>query len=127
VPVPDRDKPAPKNAPKPISRRAQYKKDGITPLMPPVGAASYIAEYLWEIGPTQASGLGDGVISHQEIAAWQSNLGIELHAWEVGLLRRLSQDYLTQSREAEDPYCKPPFGQLYRNPNLSKLIDAALD
>lgn len=123
----DRGKSPGNNVPKPASRREQYKLDGITPLMPSPGAAGYIAEYLWDVGPTQIAGMCEGPVSHQEIAAWQSNTGVELQTWEVQLLRRLSVDYVSESRAAEDPYCKPPYGQLYRNPNLSKLLDAALD
>jgi hypothetical protein len=109
-----------------LSRIKKYQKDGITPNMPPTGVAGYLLEYLWEIGPTVAAGMGEAPISHGEIRVWQDNTGVELQTWEVQLLRRLSIEHLNQSQLASDPHCKPPYGQLYRNPNLDKAIDAAL-
>lgn len=95
--------------------------------MPPLAAGRYLLAYLWEIGPTLSGGMGDGPITHGEIAAWQSNMGIDLQPWEAALLRRLSLDHLCQSQLSTDPNCKPPFGQLYRAPNVDRKIDAALD
>lgn len=67
--------------------------------MPPCGA-QYLAAYLFEIGPTLSSGMGDGPITHSEIAAWMGNTGIELDAWQARTLRRLSLDYLGESQAA---------------------------
>lgn len=95
--------------------------------MPPAGAAGYLLEYLYDIGPTLAAGMGDGPITQGEIAAYQANMGLHLDSWEVGMLRQLSIAHLNQSHLATDPACKPPFGELYRNPDVDKRIDAALD
>lgn len=122
----EKDKKGGKAPPRGISRLAKYQKDGITPRMPPL-SVGYLVDYLWEIGPTMAAGMGEAPITHGELLAWQENTGIELESWEARLLRRLSIEYLNQSHLATDPHCKPPFGQLYRNPNLDKKIDAALD
>lgn len=105
------------------SRLAQYELDGITPELPPQGAAGYLIAHLWEIGPTT----GEGPITHGEIAAWQANMGIELQPWESLLLRRLSLDHLGQSQLSTKVDCIPPWGELYRAPNVDAKIDAALD
>ena len=110
-----------------MSRLAKHEKDGVEPSFPPAGAAGYLLEYLHDIGPTIAAGMGDGPITQGEIAAYQSNMGIVLTSWEVGMLRQLSIAHLNQSYLAKEPNCKPPFGELYRNPDVDKRIDAALD
>jgi hypothetical protein len=110
-----------------MTRLARYRKDGVAPQMPPPGAAGYLADILWEIGPTLALGMGEGPVTQSEIRAWQHNMDVQLQPWEVQLLRRLSQEYLAQAHQATDPGCKPPYGQLYRAPNLDSAIDDALD
>lgn len=114
-------------APRAQSRLARYRKDGVEPSLPDPGPAGYLVEYLWEVGPTEPAGMGEAPVSHAQLAAWQANMGVELHAWEVQVLRRLSRDYVVQSHQAQDPACKPPFGELYRSPRVDEKIDAALD
>jgi hypothetical protein len=109
------------------SRLSAYKKDGVLPQLPDPGPAGHLLEYLWEVGPTLAAGDGEAVITQGEIRAWQDNMGVDLAPWEVSLMRRLSQEFLAQLRASTDPNCKPPFGQLYKAPNIDKKIDAALD
>lgn len=118
---------ADRNAGPGISRLAKYRKDGVEPDMPPLGAAGHLVPILWEIGPTLAGGMGEGPVTQGEIRAWQDNMGVALQPWEVQLLRRLSIEYMAQSHKATEPGCKPPYGQLYRAPNLDSAIDAALD
>ena len=101
--------------------------DGVEPQLPALDACAYLVDIFWEIGPTLSTGMGEVPISQSEIRAWQDNMGVELAPWQVQLMRRLSIEYLSQAHKATDPNCKPPFGQLYRAPNLSKKIDAALD
>jgi hypothetical protein len=91
--------------------------------MPDPGLAAHLVGYLWEVGPTT----GEGPITHAEIAAWQTNTGIELQPWESSLLRRLSLDHLGQSQLSTKVDCIPPWGELYRAPNVDAKIDAALD
>lgn len=71
--------------------------------------ARYLADYLWEIGPTMPAGMGAGPISHSDIQHWQSNTGIALSAWEARTLRRLSIDYLNASHLARSPFSDPPW------------------
>lgn len=110
-----------------ISRLERHKNDGVPPSYPPIDAGEHLIEYLFEIGPTLPGAMGEVPITHVELRAWQENVGIDLQSWEAKLLHRLSSEYLGQLHKATDPACKPPFGQLYRAPNLSKKIDAALD
>ena len=55
--------------------------------------------------------MGPAPLSHSEMLAWQTNTGIELNAWESRSLRNLSIDYITASREAEDPECPAPWDE----------------
>ena len=80
--------------------------------MPPCDA-TYLVGYLFEIGPT----LGETPLTHSEIEAWMRNTGIRLSTWEARVLKRLSIEYLDESRQATDaarpspwsdaPYAKP--------------------
>jgi len=74
-----------------------------------------------------ANGAGEVQVTHAEIQAWQANMGVELLPWEVSLIRRLSLAFVQQSAISRDPYCKPPYGDLYKSPDIDSKIDAALD
>lgn len=78
------------------------------PDMPPHDAP-HLVGYLWEIGPTMATGMSAWPITHEEIRAWQENTGIELHQWESRFIRRLSCEYLSESNRAEKIDCPPPW------------------
>jgi len=78
------------------------------PEMPPLEQGGYLVSYLLEIGPTMASGMGAGPISYEAILAWQELTGIALQPWEMRFLRRLSGEYLSESRRAEKRGCVPP-------------------
>ncbi|OFA05192.1 phage tail assembly chaperone [Duganella phyllosphaerae] len=99
----------------------------MAPQYPPIDAGAHLIQYLFEVGPGQAGSMGVVPLSHGELRAWQDNMGLDLEPWETQLLRRLSGEYLGQLEKARDSNCKPPFGGLYRAPNLSKKIDDALD
>jgi hypothetical protein len=109
------------------SRLRRYEIDGVTPMLPSKGAAAYLLDYFWDVGPSTSFGMGDVPVSHSELMAWQLNTGVILHPWEVALLRRLSSAYISQVELSRESGCKPPYGQLYRSPNLDSKIDAALD
>ncbi len=72
---------------------------------------THLSDYLFDVGPTQAGGMGAVAISHGELVAWQHNKGIEISAWDASTLRRLSHDYLAASQAAEDPNCPSPAGK----------------
>ena len=73
--------------------------------MPPLTCSEHLVSYLFDIGPTIAGNL----LTHAEIGAWQENVGIDLEPWEVRVLRRLSSDYMSESRKAEKPDCPSPW------------------
>lgn len=66
----------------------------------PACGAQYLLGYLFEIGPAVPVGMGDGPITHCEIAAWMANTGIRLTPWEARTLRRLSVDYVREASRA---------------------------
>lgn len=78
--------------------------------MPPVEVGGYLVDYLLDVGPVGSTGMGLAVISYSELQAWQQCTGIAMQPWEVMLLRRLSADYMVESKRAEKPDCPPPFG-----------------
>ena len=93
-----------------VSRREALKRGGMDePDMPPCDAL-YLVGYLFEIGPTLPAGMGEGPLTHGEIASWQSNTGVRLESWEARLLRRLSLDYLNESYKARARDCPAPWG-----------------
>jgi hypothetical protein len=89
---------------KAVTRVKKLKVDD-GPINLPPNPADFITDWLMEIGPI----MGDRPISEQELAAWQSNSGIELDAWEARTIRRLSKAFLSQHHEAEEPECPEPF------------------
>lgn len=86
--------------------------------MPPVDAG-YLIGHLWEIGPAMSGGMGPAVISHQDIAAWQDLIGIELQPWEARALRRLSRDYVAELHRAEKADAAAPWEPEDYMPDLS--------
>ena len=97
-----------KNQPPTLSRIDQMKRDKVTPAMPP-NPAPHVIDRLVEIGLTEAAGMGAAPISWQSIGAWQSVMGIHLPRWEARLIRKLSVEYLAESRRAESENCPAPF------------------
>lgn len=106
-------------APEYLPRHEQYKRDGIEPQMPP-NPAPYLIDRLLEIGLTEAAGMGAGPVSWLQIDAWSRLTGVALAPWEARLLRRLSSDYLSESRRAEDVHAAPP----WRAPVTAEQIEA---
>jgi hypothetical protein len=93
-----------------LSRRERIERDGGEIEMPPFDEGEYLIAYLYELGPTVASGMGAGPVTFAEMAAWQAARGFELAPWEARLLRRLSVDYLAESNRATKRDCLPPWG-----------------
>lgn len=88
----------------------------------------YLIVFLFQVGPTMAGGMGPAPLTHVELRAWQTNMGLQLQPWEANALRDLSIEWIAQLRAAESPDCKPPYGGLRRaNPaELDRLLDEAL-
>ena len=89
--------------------------------MPPVERGEYLLTYLWEIGPVMAGGMSSMPITQVEIRAWQDNIGIRLQPWEVRCIRRLSLEYLSESRKAEKRDRFAPWGAVDIKPEPSEL------
>jgi hypothetical protein len=87
--------------------RKARNDENYQPDMPHVEAA-YLLGVLWEVGPTMAAGGYPGPVTHEEILAWQELTGVELKPWETRFLRRLSGEYLVESRRAEKVDCPEP-------------------
>lgn len=77
--------------------------------MPPVECAHHLLGYLWQWGPTLAGSMGQVALSHVDLAACQSNTGIELSEWEATTLVRLSREYFGESSAATKLSREPPF------------------
>lgn len=91
------------------SRREMFRKQGFDSLEMPSCDAQYVINYLFEIGPTAHSGMGESPISQSDIWHWQANTGIELSAWEARILRSLSLHYMSESYKAKTPNYPAPW------------------
>ena len=88
--------------------------------MPDCGAL-YLAELLFEIGPT----LGEASITHTELAAWQRNTGAVLTPWEARMLKWLSREYMDESAHATDAARPSPWQEApYARVNLQLVADS---
>lgn len=110
--VPNAPEPKGRTAPKikaekQMSRLERMDLQGLPLPLPPAGPAAYLTQYLFDAGPACYGAMGPVPLSHLELAAWQSNSGIELAAWEAQALRRLSGDYVAASQAAQAPDCPP--------------------
>lgn len=93
---------------KAISRIENMKRNGIVPALP-ANPFPHIIDRLVEIGLTEAAGMGAGPVTWQSIRAWQEVLGIRLSRWEARMIRKLSVEYLAESRRAESENCPAPW------------------
>lgn len=75
----------------------------------PTNPAPHITDRLVEMGLTEAAGMGAVPLSWQTINAWCDGACVDLPPWERRLMRRLSGDYLKESRDAEAETCPPPW------------------
>ena len=96
-------------APEPVTRLKKMEADGIVPMTPPLPEDLPYIEWLLEIGPTEAGGMGAVAIGWRTLQAWQDCTGILLAPWEARLLRRLSGDWLTENERARKPDCPAPW------------------
>nr|WP_277923477.1 hypothetical protein [Sphingomonas sp. TREG-RG-20F-R18-01] len=91
-----------------LSRMATMKKDKLPVVMPPA-PAYHLVEYLIEMGMSEAAGMGMVPLSWREINAWCDRTRVDLAPWEARLIRRLSTEYLAESRRAESENAPPPW------------------
>lgn len=93
---------------KAISRIEKMKRHGIVPALPD-SPFPHIIDRLVEIGLTEAAGMGAAPLSWQSIRAWQEVLSVSLSRWEARMIRKLSVEYLAESRRAESENCPAPW------------------
>lgn len=91
-----------------LSRMADLKAKKIPVQMPP-SPAYHLVEYFIEMGMSEAAGMGMVPLSWREINAWCDRTRVDLAPWEARLIRRLSTEYLAESRRAESENCPPPW------------------
>jgi hypothetical protein len=89
----------------------EMEEKGITPIFPPL-PAPYLLSYLTDLGFVEAGGMEGAPIGWTTLCHWQVQTGITLQPWEARLIRRLSTEYLNQSRKARSPDCPAPWGQV---------------
>lgn len=115
----------------PVSRREDFQARGMFIEMPPLEWGDYLIGYLFEFGPTMAAGMGSGPLTGAEILAWQDLLGIEFDPWEARLLRRLSNEYVSESylaskRDRPPPYGAPIVLKKFREREVDRNLDLFL-
>lgn len=84
------------------------KADGIEPEMPPL-SLSHIFDRLMEIGPVEYAGMDRVPLSWAAIREWSLQMVTPLAPWESRLIRRLSAEWLAESRRAVEIDCPPPW------------------
>jgi hypothetical protein len=113
------------------SRQQVLLAGDIEPEMPDLAWGKYLIDYLLEVGPVMAAGMGSAPITFTEIRNWREEIGLRLNSWEVRTLRRLSLEYNSESQLATKPDREPPFKTLdaarLKNAQLERDIDNALD
>lgn len=90
--------------------------------------ADYLLNYLFEVGPTLAGGMGESPLSETELRAWMSNTGIELDSWEARTVKRLSREYLSESQAATEPtrtcpWDDAPYARMYMSIRMQRSIE----
>lgn len=113
-----------------VSRLEALRAEDKLPDLPGTDAF-YLVQYLLDLGPTVASGMGAAPVGYVEIDAWQRALGIELAPWEAQTLRALSVEYLAMSHRASAHDCAAPYveGSLIsaaRRREVANKLDALL-
>jgi hypothetical protein len=91
-----------------LSRMADMKAKKIPIQMPP-SPAYHLVEHFIEMGMSEAAGMGMVPLSWREINAWCDRTRVDLAPWEARLIRKLSTEYLAESRRAESENAPPPW------------------
>lgn len=72
-------------------------------------SAPYLAEYLFEAGPSMPGDMGAQPLTSGELRAWQDGEGIPLSPWEFRVLRSLSKAYVAELYGAAKRGHPPPW------------------
>jgi len=92
------------------SRAEQIINNGGTPLLPDVGEAFYLVNYWRQVGAVGSSESGPVALSYQEIESWQRQAGLPLEPWETIALRQMSEAYVSQWFDSQEPEATAPYG-----------------
>lgn len=107
-----------------LTRRDQFKKDGVDPPMPPNPMPSVITRLI-EIGLTSSTGMDRTALTWAEINQWKAATGFALSSWEARMIRQLSAAYIVEGRKAESENCPAPWKwkmtQRERDMDLARL------
>ena len=99
-----------------------------TPALP--YRVAHIWTHLLEVGPVANGAMGPVPLSFLEIEAWMRTTSMHLSAWEVVLLRKCSQEWVSATYNAKDPYAVPPWAgaeeRADRRTRVGKNLMAAL-
>jgi hypothetical protein len=87
----------------------QLHRQGIQAPLPHPGAAGYMLEHFFAVGPTVPAGMGAAAVGYHEIDAYQRCSGIELSPWEAETLRLLSRAWIDQQALSQSPTCSSPW------------------
>lgn len=90
------------------TRQGKFARELVEVIYPPV-EMMYMVDYLFSAGPTLSSPMGSTPLTHQEIWAWQKNMGVKLCPWEVNSLRELSRQYLSELLQSDKHDSPPPW------------------
>lgn len=90
------------------TRLERLNKAGERPLLPP-NPAPYLSEWLFDIGPSGTSGMGEAPIDYRDLVAWQEISGVELMPWEAATIRRLSRDFVAERHRAKEASAPAPY------------------
>lgn len=92
-----------------MTRLQTLQAQDATPDLPALGLASHLVGYLFDAGPVSSGAMGAVPLGWSDLQHWQSATGIELQTWEARALRRLSQEYLSSSTDAQETDCPAPW------------------
>lgn len=92
-----------------MTRLQTLQAQDATPDLPALGLASHLVGYLFDAGPVSSGSMGAVPLGWSDLQHWQSATGIELQTWEARALRRLSQEYLSSSTDAQETDCPAPW------------------
>lgn len=95
-----------------LSRLDARIKSGGEPDLPPIDSAlEFLIGYLFDAGPTSASGMGAVPLTWADLEAWERGSGVALQPWQARLIRQLSAEYLAEAQVADAHDAPPPWAQ----------------
>lgn len=110
-----------------LPRIVKYQTEEEEPPLPSVDYRFDLINHLLDMGVVGMGGMAATVISFCEIEAWQRLKQVVLTPWEVGVIRRLSSEYATMSREAEKDIDAPYYLNEITDEDISKHFKMGIE